>query len=34
MAAQAGISTQDLDHAFVLVSAYWLELRPLDGSDT
>ena len=34
MAAQAGISTQDLDHAFALVSAYWQKLRPLDGSDT
>ena len=34
MATEAGVSTQDLDHAFALVSTYWQGLWPLGGSDT
>lgn len=34
MAAEAGISTTDLDEAFSILEAYWSQIQPLDGSDT
>lgn len=33
MAAEAGISTTDLDEAFSILEAYWSVIQPLDGSD-
>jgi len=34
MAAEAGISTTDLDEAFSILEVYWSQIRPLDGFDT